>query len=79
MYDTDLESYNDLLQTYFDEYYYLSDAKKINIEHKYDPTNKALDEYNYSEFYEEKSHDQKELDDLPPLQVYEEKIKTEKD
>ena len=52
MYDTFSELYNDLLETYFDEYYDLSDAKRIKIGPKYDPANLTLDEYDdYNEWY----------------------------
>ena len=36
-YDTVSELYNDFLETYFDEYYDLSDAERKNIEHKHKP------------------------------------------
>ena len=51
MYDTFSELYNDLLETYFDEYYDLSDAKKNKIGPKYDPANLTLDEYDYNKWY----------------------------
>ena len=38
---------NKLLETYFDEYKKLSDAKRKNIKLKYDPTNFFLKTYNY--------------------------------
>ena len=51
VYDTFSELYNNLLERYFDEYYDLSDAKRIKIGAKYDPANLALDEYDYNEWY----------------------------
>ena len=47
VYDAASESYNELLETYFDEYNELSDAKRKNIELKYDPNNLFLKTYNY--------------------------------
>ena len=41
---------------------------------EYDPANLTLQEYDYSEWYEEKSGYKEELYDLPPLQVAEEKF-----
>ena len=66
MYNTVSELSNDLLQTYFNEYYELSDPKKIKMSSKNDSFNLALSKYKYSEWY-------KELDDLPPLKYDEEK------
>ena len=66
MYNTVSELSNDLLQTYFNEYYELSDPKKIKMSSKNDSFNLALGKYEYSEWY-------KELDDLPPLKYDEEK------
>ena len=37
MYYTASKLYNDLLETYFDEYYDLSDAEREKMEHKYQP------------------------------------------
>ena len=42
MYDTASELYNELLEIYFDEYNKLSDAKRKNIELKYNPNNLFL-------------------------------------
>ena len=66
MYNTASELYNDLIETYFDENNHLSDAKRSKKYPKYYPTNLALGKYNYSEWYKEKSVDEKELGDLPP-------------
>ena len=54
MYDTSSECFNDLPETYFDEYYDLSDAKRSKIDSKYELANLTLDEYNYNEWYKEK-------------------------
>ena len=54
MYDTSSECFNDLLETYFDEYYDLSDAKRSKIDSKYELAHLTLDEYNYNEWYKEK-------------------------
>ena len=78
MYDTASELYNDLFETYFDEYNDLSDAKRSKIDPNYDPANLTLDEYYYSEQYKEKSVEEKELDDLPPLEGAEEEVKERK-
>ena len=61
-----------MIETNFDEYYDLLDAKRSKIGPKYDPTNFTLDEYDYSEWYNEKSGDEEELNDLPPLECGEE-------
>ena len=37
VYDTASELYNDLLETYFDEYYYLLEAERNKMESKYKP------------------------------------------
>ena len=46
--------YNDLLETYFDECYDLSDKKRSKIDPKYDPANLEHDECDYSELCKEK-------------------------
>ena len=51
MYNRDSQLHNDLLQTYFDEYYDLSDSKRTKMDPKSDPANLKLDEYGYSEWY----------------------------
>ena len=51
MYDTVSELYNELLETYFDEYNELSNAKRKHIELKY-PTNSFLKTYNYDLWFE---------------------------
>ena len=50
MLNTASELYNDLLGIYFDEYYELSDAKKI--ESKYDPDKLFLKAYNFDIWFE---------------------------
>ena len=64
-----------MLETYFDEYYDLSDEKRSKIEPKYDPANLELEEYDYSEWYKEKSVGENKLDNLPPLEDDEEEAK----
>ena len=49
MYNTALELHNDLLGTYFDEYFALSDAKKSKINPEYAPATLILVENNYSD------------------------------
>ena len=49
MYGASLRLYNDLLETYFDEFYNLSDAKRSKIDSTYGPANLILDEYVYTE------------------------------
>ena len=44
MYNAASELYNDLLQTYFDEYYDLFGAKRSKMYPKHDPANLTLDE-----------------------------------
>ena len=54
------------------------DARRIKLDHKYDPTNLTLVVYDYDEFSKEKSGnsivkgDEDEFDDLPPLEGDEE-------
>ena len=38
MHDTAPELFNELLEIYFDEYYYLSDAKTKTMDRKYKPS-----------------------------------------
>ena len=73
MYNKALELYNDLLETYFDEYFELSDAKRKKIEPKYEPSKLFLEAYNYdARFEKEKSVD---LSDMPALESDEEEVK----
>ena len=68
-----------MLETYFDEYNELSDAKRKDIELKYDLTNLFLKTYNYELWFEnEESTDREEsldLSDMPPLEGNEEEVK----
>ena len=68
-----------MLETYFDEYNELSDAKRKDIELKYDPTNLFLKTYNYELWFEnEETTDREEsldLSDMPPLEGNEEEVK----
>ena len=57
-----------MIGTYFDEYYDLSEATKSKIYREYDSANLILDVKYYSEQCKEKSGDEEELDDLPPLE-----------
>ena len=74
MYDTASKLYNVYLETYFDEYFDLSNAKSSKMDPKYDPANLTLDEQNHSEWYKEKPDDstekgnEEELADLPSLE-----------
>ena len=71
-----------MLETYFDGHNELSDAKKINIELKYDPINLLLKTYSYELWFEnEESIDRKEsvdLSDMLPLESDEEEVKERK-
>ena len=67
-----------MLELYIDECSILSDAKRCKIDSKYDPANLTLDEYYYSEWYNNKSVDKKGSDDLRPLEGGEEEVKKEK-
>ena len=52
VYDKALELYNDSLGIYFDEFNYLTVAKRKQIQHEYDPTNLFLKPYNYDLWFE---------------------------
>ena len=67
-----------MLELYTDECSILSDAKRRKIDSKYAPAHLTLDEYYYSEWYNNKSVDKKESDDLRPLEGSEEEVKEEK-
>ena len=69
------ELYNGLLETYFGEYNDLRDAKRCKKDPKYDSAMLTLDEYHFSEWYKEKSVDEKKLNDLAPLEGDEEGVK----
>ena len=51
MYDTASELYLELQETYFDECNKLFDAKRKNIELKYDPVNLFLKRYDYEYWF----------------------------
>ena len=75
MLNTASELYNDLLGIYFDEYYELSDAKKI--ESKYDPDKLFLKAYNFDIWFEnEETNDTirkiKDLSDMSEIEAHEE-------
>ena len=73
VYNAASELFNDLLETCFDEFCDLSDAKRIKIDSKYNPANLTIDGYDYNEWYKVKSGEEKELENLPPLEGDEEK------
>ena len=81
MLNTASELYNDLLGIYFDEYYELSDAKKI--ESKYDPDKLFLKAYNFDIWFEnEETNDTirkiKDLSDMSEIEAHE-KVKEGKE
>ena len=59
MYDAASEIYNELLETYFDEYNELWDAKRKNIDLKYDSNNLFFKTYNYDLWFENKESTKK--------------------
>ena len=67
-----------MLELYTDKCSILSDAKRRKTDFKYAPANLTLDEYYYSEWYNDKSVDKKGSDDLRPLEGSEEEVKEEK-
>ena len=76
-----VKTYNDLLGIYFDEYYELSDAKKI--ESKYDPDKLFLKAYNFDIWFEnEETNDTirkiKDLSDMSEIEAHE-KVKEGKE
>ena len=73
------------LEYFLKKYYKLSDLERKIIGSKYDPTNLFLETYNLEpQFENEKStnttrkSDKEKLDDLPPLEGDEEKVKKRK-
>ena len=82
MYDAASELYNELLGTYFDEYYYLLDSKRKKMEHKYKPKNLFLNAYNYDDWFDIKESTDKEesvdLSNMSPLEG-DEKVKERKE
>ena len=89
-----LELCNELLGTYFDEYYYLSDAEGKKMNNKFKPKQLFIEGSNYNHWYEnvetpdkEESSDKEELpdkeksvdlSDMLPLEGNE-KVKEEKE
>ena len=85
---------NELLGTYFDEYYYLSDAERKKMNNKFKPKKLFIEGSNYNDWYEnvempdkEESSDKEELpdkeksvdlSDMLPLEGNE-KVKEEKE
>ena len=49
--------HNKFLETYCDENYDSLDVKRSNIDHKYDPANLMIDDYDYCKWYQEKLDD----------------------
>ena len=73
IYDTGLEVYNEMLGTYFDEFYDLSDAKRSKMDPKEYPTNLILDAYDHSEWYKG------DLSSMPPQKMMKKNHNEEKD
>ena len=82
MYNNDSELYNDCLETCFDEYKTLPNAKREELGNKYDPANLFLETYNYDPWFQNeelsdttiKSGKEESIDlsDMPPLEDDEE-------
>ena len=82
MYNNDSELYNDCLETCFDEYKTLPNAKREELGNKYDPANLFLETYNYDPWFQNeelsdttiKSGKEESIDlsDMPPLEGDEE-------
>ena len=62
-----------MLEIYFNESYELPDAERNKMNLKYDPVNLNLNEYDYTEWYNEKY-----LDDLSWLEDDEGEVKEKK-
>ena len=81
MYDTASKLYNDFLGIYFDEYSELPDAKRNEMESKYDLNNLFPERYNYHDCFENeewtdtKRESHKEESDMQPLEAGEEQVK----
>ena len=79
VHDTAQELFNELLETYFDEYYYLSDAKTKTMDRKYKPKKLFLEGYNYNDQYKYKELTDKgesiDLSDMVPLEGDDEEVK----
>ena len=52
MYNAASELCNNLLKTYFDEYYELPDAKRNEMERNYNPIDLFLETYNHDIWFE---------------------------
>ena len=84
MYERTSELYNDLVETYFNEYYDLSDAERKKMKLK----KLFLKAYNYDVWFENEESTDKEdstddkksadLYDIPPLEGNEEEVKERK-
>ena len=51
------ELYNEYLEIYFNQYNYLSDARKRKFGNKYDPINLFLETHNYNTWFENEESD----------------------
>ena len=56
-----------MLETCFNEYYGLSDAKRSKIDPKYDPINLFLQKYSYDDWLENEELTDTTKSDLPPM------------
>ena len=83
MHNTASELYDELLETYFDEYYELSGDKREKVESIYDPKDLFLEGYDYSVWSENEKkltdkEESKDLSDMPPQEGDEEEVKKRK-
>lgn len=84
MYHTASESHNELLGIYFDEYCDLSEARRKNMDFKYDPTNLTLSVCSYENWDKEKpddstvTNDKEKFYDSSPLQQGDKEVKGKK-
>ena len=76
------ELYNELLGTYSDEYYYLSDVEGKEMNSNYKPKKLFIEGYNYNDWSENVESSDKEesvdLPDMPPLEDDEKEVKERK-
>ena len=80
MYNNASELYSDCLEIYFDEYKFLSNAKKEEVGNKYDSVNLFLETCNYDPWFENeeptdttiKSDKEESAEDMPALEGDEE-------
>ena len=80
MHDTALELYNQLQEIYFDEYYYLLDAKSKKMYWKYETKKLVIKGYDYCVWSEskEESTDKEEfvdLSEMPPPEGDKEEVR----